>query len=101
MATAPAPVPAAPTPVASPPHLLRRKMIDIILRRDGGFRRAALVNGPLPLRRYGRQRRRLGFDDTRGQRGRTCDKPKGEFQKVAAFHHVPPYIRRDSFAAPR
>jgi hypothetical protein len=91
---------AAPTPVAVPPHLIRRKTIDIVLADDRGFGTfAGLGNKPLALRRDRRQWSRLR---TRGQHGRARDKSKGEFQKVAAFHHVPPlHILRDSFAAPR
>jgi hypothetical protein len=89
-------------PAAPPAHLVRSKAVDIILRRDSRF--GALVrlgNTPLPLWRNRRQRRGVG---TRGQHGRTCDKSKGEFQKVAAFHHIPPLHSVSdtvSFAAPR
>jgi hypothetical protein len=58
--------------MASPPHLLRCEVVDIVLRGDGGFRGlAALGNKALP---------------------------KGEFQKVAAFHHISPLrIMSDEF----
>jgi hypothetical protein len=79
--------------------LFRRKTIDIVLGCDRGLRLAAPGSKSLPLRRYRRQRRGLR---TRSQHGRARDKSKAEFQKVAAFHHIPPWhIKRDSFAAPR
>src|SRR5436305_10315533 len=92
MAATPAPMAATPAPVAAmPPYLVRRKTVDIVLRGDRGF---GPLSGPrskpLPLRGNRRQRRRLGFDDTCGERGRARDKSKGELQKVAAFHHIPP-----------
>jgi hypothetical protein len=84
--------------MASPPHLVRRKAIDIVLGSDCGFRLAALGNKPLSLGRNGRQRCCLGTNRARSQRGRARNKSKGEFQKVAAFHHIPPlHIISDEF----
>jgi hypothetical protein len=92
-------------PVASPPHLLRRKAIDIVLRCDRRLRTfARLGSRPLTFRRNRRQWCCLGTDGARSQRGRARDKSKGEFQKVAAFHHIPPLqiiSEAMSFAAPR
>jgi hypothetical protein len=63
-------------------------MIDIVLAHNRGFRAfARLGNKPLALRRNRRQRCCLR---AHSQRGRARDKSKGEFQKVAAFHHIPP-----------
>jgi hypothetical protein len=93
-----------PAPVTSPPHLVRRKPIDVVLGCDRGFRALAALRNTLSLRWYGRQWCCLGGHGTRGQRGRARDKSKGEFQKVAAFHHIPPlHIISEaiSFAAPR
>jgi hypothetical protein len=64
--------------MASPPHLVRRKTIDVVLCCDRRFRLAAPGNKPLPLRRNGRQWRGLGAHGTRGQRGRARNKSKGE-----------------------
>jgi hypothetical protein len=76
--------------MAPPPHLVRRKPIDIVLACDRGFRALAALRNTLSVRGHGRQRRGLGGHGTRGQRRRAGDKSKGEFQKVAAFHHIPP-----------
>jgi hypothetical protein len=77
--------------VAAPPHLVRRKTIDFVLVHDRRFRaRLRLGTTPLPFRRYRRYRRQRRSLGSRGQHGRACDKSKGEFQKVAAFHHIPP-----------
>jgi hypothetical protein len=95
-----APVP-SPVPVMSPAHLFRREMIDIVLRDDCGFRGFTVRRYKALLWRNRRQRRRLR---ARSKRRRACNKSKGEFQKVAAFHNIPPWqvVREeDSFAARR
>jgi hypothetical protein len=89
--------------MASPSHLVRRKPIDIVLVCDRGLRALPALGNTLS-RGHGRQWCCLGGHGTRGQRGRARDKSKGEFQKVAAFHHIPPlHIISEamSFAAPR
>jgi hypothetical protein len=73
--------------VMVPTHLLRLQPIDIILRNHGGFRAFAVRRHQTRFRRNRRQRRGLR---RRSKRPRTCNKSKGEFQKVAAFHHIPP-----------
>jgi hypothetical protein len=85
--------------MAVPPHLVRRKPIDVVLGCDRGFRALAALRDALPFRRrHRRQRRCLGGHDARGQRGRAGDKSKGEFQKMAAFHHIPPLqVMSDEF----
>jgi hypothetical protein len=77
---------AAPAPVAPPAHLVRRKTIDVVLAHDRRFR-LARANRPLSFRR---NRRQWCCLRAYSQRGRARDKSKGEFQKVAAFHHIPP-----------
>jgi hypothetical protein len=99
MTATPAPVAAIAPMAAMPAHLVRRKAVDIVLRCNSGF--SALVrpgNRPLPLRRNRRQRRGLGAGGQRGRAGDKSNKSKGEFQKVAAFHHIPPlHILSDEF----
>jgi hypothetical protein len=82
MATVPAAVMAMPMP---PAHLFGLEMIDIVLRGDRGFRIFAARRHEAGFRRYRRQRR--GFR-ARSKRGSASDISKGEFQKVAAFHHI-------------
>jgi hypothetical protein len=60
-------------------------MIDFILRHDGRLRAFAPRRHETLLRRNRRQRRSLR---ARSQHGRACGQPKGEFQKVAAFHDI-------------
>jgi hypothetical protein len=87
MAAAVAPKAPAPiTPAAAPSHLVRCETVDIVLAHDRGLRLAAPGSKSLPLRNR-RQRRSLR---ARGQHGPARDKSKGEFQKVAAFHDIPP-----------
>jgi hypothetical protein len=74
-----------------PAHLIRRKVVDIVLRCDRGLRTFARPrNRSLSLRRNRRQRRGLRARGQRGRAGDKSNKSKGEFQKVAAFHHIPP-----------
>ena len=96
-AATPAPVTPAPTPVmatvpaavipapVAPTHFLGLKAIDIVLRGDRGFRAFAARWHEAVFRRYRRQRRGLR---TRSKCCSTGDISKGEFQKVAAFHHI-------------
>jgi hypothetical protein len=76
--------------MASPPNLIRRKPIDVVLACDRGFRALTALGNTLSLRDDGRQWCCLGGHGTRGQRGCARNKSKGEFQKVAAFHHISP-----------
>ena len=73
-----------PMPV-SPAHLFRLEMIDVVLRGDRGFRAFAARWHEAGFRRYRRQRR--GFR-ARSKRGSAGDISKGEFQKMAALHHI-------------
>jgi hypothetical protein len=76
-------------------------MIDIVLGDDRGF-------GGLRARRHHQlfrrnRRQRCGFR-ARSKRACACDKSKGEFQKVAAFHNFSSFAVgewQESFAAPR
>jgi hypothetical protein len=86
-------VPAAvmPAPVA-PTHLFGLEPIDIVLRGDRGFRTLAMRWREAMFRRYRRQRRGLR---ARSKRGSTGDISQGEFQKVAAFHHISSLAHRE------
>ena len=96
-AATPAPVTPAPTPVVAtvpaavmpapvaPTHFFGLEAIDIVLRGDRGFRTFAVRWREAVFRRYRRQRRGLR---ARSKRGSTGDISQGEFQKVAAFHHI-------------
>jgi hypothetical protein len=74
----------------APTHLFGLEAIDIVLRGDRGFRTLA-VRWRL-FRRYRRQRRGLR---ARSKRGSTGDISQGEFQKVAAFHHISSLAHRE------
>jgi hypothetical protein len=88
VAAVPAPVPLMPVvmmPVVTPADLFRLETIDLVLRNHGGLRAVAVRRHQALLRRNRRQRRGL---HACGKRGRACDKSKGEFQKVTAFHEI-------------
>ena len=79
--------------MASPPHLLRRETIDIVLRDDGGLcgRFGAFTQWRRKTLRWHGRRQRRGLR-ARGQRDRTRAKSKGKFQKVAAFHDISLFV---------
>ena len=70
---------------AAPAHFFRREAIDLLARRDGrlGIRTSGQfgVVGERRLHQRRGLRARCKRDAARG-------KSKGEFQKVAAFHHI-------------
>jgi len=87
-ATVPAavmPVPASVAMSAASAHLFGLEAIDIVLRGDRGFRTFAARGREAVFRRYGWQRRGLRASGKRCSAGNIS---KGEFQKVAAFHHI-------------
>ena len=96
-AATPAPMTPAPTPVVAtvpaavmpapvaPTHLFGLEPIDIILRGDRGVRAFAVRWREAVFRRYRRQRCGLR---ARSKRCSAGDISKGEFQKMAAFHHI-------------
>jgi hypothetical protein len=76
----------------APAHLFGLEAIDIVLRGDCGFRAFAARRHEAVFRRYRRQRRGLRA------RSKCCspgDISKGEFQKVAAFHHISSLAQRE------
>src|SRR6266436_174000 len=101
---APTPVTPAPTPVAAtvpaavipaaaaPTHLFGLEAIDIVLRGDRGFRTFVVRWREAVFRRYRRQRRGLR---ARSKCCSTGDISQGEFQKVAAFHHISSLAHRE------
>jgi hypothetical protein len=93
MATVPAAVMTMTMPMPVPPaHLFGLEMIDVVLRGDRGFRTFAARRHEAGFRRYRRQRRGLR---ARSKRSSTGDISKGEFQKVAAFHHISSLAHRE------
>ena len=72
-------------PAAAPAHFFRREAIDLLARRDGGL--SIRIDGQFGVlsERCRHQRRGLC---ARCKRNATRGKSKGEFQKVAAFHHI-------------
>jgi len=80
-----APVPASVAMSAASAHLFGLEAIDIVLCGDRGFRAFAARRREAVFRRYRRQRRGPG---ARSKRCGAGDISKGEFQKVAAFHHI-------------
>jgi hypothetical protein len=78
---------------AAPAHFFRREAIDLLARSDGGL--GIRTSGQFERRRHQRRglRARCKRDAARG-------KSKGEFQKVAAFHHISSsicWVRRTEF----
>ena len=70
---------------ATPTHFLWREAIDLLVRRDGGL--GIRIDGQFGIvgERRRHQRRSLR---ARRKRDTARGKSKGEFQKVAAFHHI-------------
>jgi hypothetical protein len=92
--TAAAPVPATPAPApsapaamtaAAPAHFFRREAIDLLARSDG--RLCIRIDGKFGIVGERRRHQRRGLR-TRCKRDAARGKSKGEFQKVAAFHHI-------------
>src|SRR6266436_5486473 len=82
----PAPMSSPPMPPAVPPHLFGLQMLHLVAVGDSG-------TGILVRRRQRsvlreRVRHKRCCPCARGQRSRTRDKSKGEFQKMAAFHDI-------------
>jgi hypothetical protein len=103
-AAAPAPVPATPAPVpstpaamtaAAPAHFIRRQAICLLVRSNGRLR--IRIDGKFGVVGERRRHQRRGLR-TRGKRDTARGKSKGEFQKVAALHHIsssiPVFARR-------
>jgi hypothetical protein len=93
-AAAPTPVPATPAPVpsapaamtaAAPAHFFRREAIDLLARRDGGL--GIRIDGQFAVIGERRRHQRRGLRAC-SKRDAARGKSKGEFQKVAAFHHI-------------
>jgi hypothetical protein len=70
---------------AAPANFLGRELLDLLTGRDGGL--DILVGGELGVVSDRRRHQRSGLR-ARGKRDATGGKSKGEFQKVAAFHHI-------------
>jgi hypothetical protein len=88
-AAAPAPASSAPAAMtaaaAAPAHFFGREAIDLLARRDGGLRiRTSGQFGVVGKRR----RHQRGGLRARRERDAARGKSKGEFQKMAAFHHI-------------
>ena len=104
--TAAAPVPATPAPApsapaamtaAAPAHFFRREAIDLLARRDGGL--GIRIDGQFGVVGERRRHQRRGLR-ARCKRDAAGGKSKGEFQKVAAFHHISSsvcWVRRREF----
>ena len=105
-AAAPTPVPATPAPApsapaamtaAAPAHFFRREAIDLLARRDGGL--GIRIDGQFGVVGERRRHQRRGLR-ARCKRDAARGKSKGEFQKVAAFHHISSsvcWVRRREF----
>jgi hypothetical protein len=82
---------------AAPANFLRRELLDLLTARHGGL--DILVGGELGVFIERRRHQRSGLR-ARGKRDATGGKSKGEFQKVAAFHHISSsvcFVREDEF----
>ena len=98
--TAAAPVPATPAPApsapaamtaAAPAHFFRCEAIDLLARSNGGL--GIRVGGQFGVVSKRRRHQRCGLR-TRCKRDTAGGKSKGEFQKVAALHHISPSVCR-------
>src|SRR4030095_16470320 len=83
----PPPVPSAPAAMtaAAPAHFFRREAIDLLARRDGGV--GIRIDREVAVLSERRRHQRRGLR-ARCKRDTARGKSKGEFQKVAAFHHI-------------
>ena len=70
---------------AAPAHFFRREAIDLLTRSDGGLRIG--IDGQSGIVGERRRHQRRGLR-ARCKRDTARGKSKGEFQKVAAFHHI-------------
>ena len=70
---------------AAPAYFLGRELLDLLTVRHG--RLNILISGELGIIGERRRHQRSGLRG-RGKRDATGGKSKGEFQKVAAFHHI-------------
>ena len=73
------------TAATAPAHFFRREAIDLLARSDGGLR--IRIDGQLGVVGERRRHQRRGLS-ARCKRDAARGKSKGEFQKVAAFHHI-------------
>jgi hypothetical protein len=73
------------TAATAPTHFFRSKAIDLIARCDGGLR--IRIGGQFGVVGERRRHQRRGLR-ARCERDAARGKSKGEFQKVAAFHHI-------------
>ena len=86
MSAVPAPVAAMPVPVPAPVHLFGLEAIHLIPGDNGGMGIPVCGWQSFSFRKRMRRKRR-GLRACR-QRGGARGNPKGEFQKVAAFHDI-------------
>jgi hypothetical protein len=70
---------------AAPAHFFRREAIGLLVRSNGRLR--IRIDGKFGVVGERRRHQRRGLR-TRGKRDTACGKSKGEFQKVAALHHI-------------
>jgi len=70
---------------AAPAHFFRREAIDLLARSDG--RLGIRIDGQFGVVGERRRHQRHG-PRARCKRNTARGKSKGEFQKVAAFHHI-------------
>ena len=70
---------------AAPAHFFRREAIDLLAGCDG--RLGIGIDGQLAVVGERRRHQRRGLR-ARRERNASRGKSKGEFQKVAAFHHI-------------
>ena len=86
---------------ATPTHFLWREAIDLLVRRDGGL--GIRIDGQFGIVGERRRHQRRGLR-ARCKRDAARGKSKGEFQKVAAFHHISSSVcclQKESFELPR
>ena len=72
-------------PAVAPARFFRREAIDLLARGDGGLRIG--IDGQFGVIGERRRHQRCGLR-ARCKRDAARGKSKGEFQKVAAFHHI-------------
>ena len=86
MAATPTPVAATPAPVTTPAHLFGLQVFHFLPGGKRGTR--LLIRRRQPSVLCERMRRKRRGLRARSQRGSARGKPKGELQKVAAFHDI-------------